>query len=833
MPLPHEDYVNLANRIAAKLGVKPSEIQFNFCLEDKQRFILSPSKNEVAVGDIQDVLNNEDHKDPLKLQEYKESLLARGRSFCAAARKFFEDYGFKDRDKQIENVNKLENEFSLLFKDKAHNENEQYHAIYDALGEELKKLVKNAKYKTPREKIERLFRNTTEKDLVDEEALVNTDRHRKIHVTVSGDLSKLTAQVEKPRECFSHLSKEQQLEYLLVYASMPRSKNGGIDHIVYSLKKNGYEHLTDAFITRYLQYQERNELPACFKKMPEWKKNRLARSMAKLVNEGIDIPIATPATLADRPGLRNAFVSSVMLLKYDRKQGTVETLRTTQPSIRCSAPIVNTESGVKEFLAFLGFRTRDTKEEQLNVLQAIAIIENEQKNNKTLPWDDPPEGSYKKVVFWQSLLKDTKFSYVEYQALRKKEAAISALKKNKEFSAAYNIGHSNHNVTGGKIFRRILNFFNRNLLRPHTNETMEKIASLRTAVSTFFNHRVKRKPRKDFIVRKLDEMLQKEDKNYNTLPQDVKENKRKEAYEKFSDALHGAFNSYWNKEIESLYEKAFFGQLEDNDLDRIFTLLDSSLEQQKTLKLVLNAINSYMKENTNSRKFGNNRQLHLGALEEIIVAESGNIFISHCKSGKDREAALKAYKCALIEFFEKNGRIYTLDDGPGARREFIEFFIASFVTNHHARLSELNSQGSEGLKSLKGVLPQDIYAELEKNFSLLMSQHKNNAELNKLGEGKVTPDKDILRKATITLGNALKPTENQNEHDTPNTSVAKVAVTLAGGDKREACRQLSKKEEEVKREFAREAPNQAIDQEPFSSRTPEPRDVTSLSTPRP
>lgn len=101
--------------------------------------------------------------------------------------------------------------------------------------------------------------------------------------------------------------------------------------------------------------------------------------------------------------------------------------------------------------------------------------------------------------------------------------------------------------------------------------------------------------------------------------------------------------------------------------------------------------------------------LMVSGAEELLLAKLDHFTLGSCRSGKDRRGLSLIYKDALSAYFCLTGDFPAADASKGGLNLLNYLVMELFVSGHQQRIAELNSVGCHGLKSLKAVLPRDIY----------------------------------------------------------------------------------------------------------------------------
>ena len=126
-----------------------------------------------------------------------------------------------------------------------------------------------------------------------------------------------------------------------------------------------------------------------------------------------------------------------------------------------------------------------------------------------------------------------------------------------------------------------------------------------------------------------------------------------------------------------------------------------------------------------------NQELVLSTLEKLLIACTGGVSHSTCKSGKDRTAMMLLYEDSIITYMLLYKQFPPLTTLSKERTRFVEIFAALFVSGHHQLLASSNASGSFGLKSIEDVLPADIYQYLTTNYPLFIQSNDFFACLNR------------------------------------------------------------------------------------------------------
>lgn len=523
--------------------------------------------------------------------------------------------------------------------------------------------------------------------LINAETLQNIQKHKAI-VTVSGNREKGLAylQVEQPKNTFADLSELQKARWKAV----------SLDQ---EMKQNQW-----------------------FENFPDWEKNFWKEKIRQAQTEPTKIAVAPVVKKSGMLGLRNILASSFARIQYQPRANQLVNPKifVSPPTLRSSNLVVTAKEAQESF-------SKEEKElTQENISQAYDICPTPVANSTAYPWPLASQhGEYRPLILFQTLLR-TKFGGDDY-VIKHKNDTINALKKHPKLASIFL--YSNHSIGAGE-FRRSEEM----MYEPNTPG---------------FDH--VEKPVKKFINEVLPAVIKSRQDVLREQVQTTSQINNDDTKQRIISALHRKSDEItrFQEECNSIFNKASKGELSELDLQRFkenAKLLNDEfhpeLDRNTSLARIFSALNAYVVA-TKERDFPKNYQLHLAALEEIIYQSTGNKFHSSCKSGKDREGALKCYRNALLAYHEQYHHFPPLSTPKENRKIFVEIFVDLFRTHHQARVAELNALGCEGQKSLKNFLPDDIYKALKNylnNDVQLIKAHAYNASLNEFGHEKIKAD---------------------------------------------------------------------------------------------
>lgn len=102
------------------------------------------------------------------------------------------------------------------------------------------------------------------------------------------------------------------------------------------------------------------------------------------------------------------------------------------------------------------------------------------------------------------------------------------------------------------------------------------------------------------------------------------------------------------------------------------------------------------------------REMHLAALEEIIVSHCGGLAWGACVSGKDRKATEVAYADSVAAYRHIYGNFPQPYATGKDRENFVNIFSNNFLSHHHQLVAGQNSPGANGIKTPGLYLPADM-----------------------------------------------------------------------------------------------------------------------------
>jgi hypothetical protein len=104
----------------------------------------------------------------------------------------------------------------------------------------------------------------------------------------------------------------------------------------------------------------------------------------------------------------------------------------------------------------------------------------------------------------------------------------------------------------------------------------------------------------------------------------------------------------------------------------------------------------------------NQREMHLSALESIIVAGVGGLAHSSCVSGKDREGIKILYMTAMEIYYHRHQNFPQYQDTSENRSEFVDIVATLYCSMHQQLNAGQNAPGANGLKTPFIYLPKDM-----------------------------------------------------------------------------------------------------------------------------
>ncbi|WP_151193491.1 hypothetical protein [Cysteiniphilum sp. JM-1] len=140
--------------------------------------------------------------------------------------------------------------------------------------------------------------------------------------------------------------------------------------------------------------------------------------------------------------------------------------------------------------------------------------------------------------------------------------------------------------------------------------------------------------------------------------------------------------------------------------------------------------------------------LSRAAYELIAVNQAGGMVHSSCKSGKDREGLLSIFADSLLIYRQeyKDGfpDLYNKED----QRRFAKIFKSLFDSEHIMKVANLNAPASYGIKSIKNILPDFLYREVQSD---MLEVYKKSSSLNKKFPKIISAQKDDVSIATAVV----------------------------------------------------------------------------------
>lgn len=225
----------------------------------------------------------------------------------------------------------------------------------------------------------------------------------------------------------------------------------------------------------------------------------------------------------------------------------------------------------------------------------------------------------------------------------------------------------------------------------------------------------------------------------------------------------------------------------------MISLLPKSQGNQNA-QMLLAALHGYQQINAGKyyKKISKDESLFRAAFEVIITESLGGLSAGGCKSGKDRRGVVGMWLKAMQICYEQTGRSgfpnsANVEKNPELRARFIKVFIEVFKTYHTQYLAHQSALGVRALKSLKNVLPDDVYTALENDPVIgeamlerdkeLADQNKpeiNNGIFQKLGRyfsnlvsAKPKPSVHVVAKPVVPTAKPAKKTAALTEERQP------------------------------------------------------------------
>ena len=100
---------------------------------------------------------------------------------------------------------------------------------------------------------------------------------------------------------------------------------------------------------------------------------------------------------------------------------------------------------------------------------------------------------------------------------------------------------------------------------------------------------------------------------------------------------------------------------------------------------------------------GRSVELFQAALEQIITSQTGSFAMSSCKSTKDRDGSVRMQVDAMMEFYDRHGRLPNYYDNKADQAEFCKIFADIYHSGHNLAQAGLNSNGCDGVKSKQPI----------------------------------------------------------------------------------------------------------------------------------
>ncbi len=624
--------------------------------------------------------------------------------------------------------------------------------------------------------------------LKDAEALANVKKHKTLVTVLETKAEEKTGThrymilIDQPCNRFSHLTHKQKQEYFEAYFST--LKNGSSEHYAFLnyfqkivANEGGKFTSDDIALAKNFSLARTTKPPAWFKNMKPWEKANLVKIMNVIFdtkNSDPDPAIATPATMrGKRPGANNLWLSQCLVVETN-KQGDVTKSSITPAVLRSSAVAVVKKSKIFG-LVTSPLPSFDNSLTAQNIAQEITLCERAQLSAHGFPWETSEPRQ--KTVVCHSLLKAVGGGDTGLNA--GKEDGIAKLRKD---MPQYKYIGINHNitcfVTTGKNADPADKRSSTTTDRPRKrtagagmgwvlmkggmdqSSDTSRDSEIKAMVESFVQKVVIHASVDNFVKNiHLDYDLPQDDDFIKKLAFTTACNKIKEIIQqavlknKATDSLtimeiqsylklntgkelnkvqaaNILLNIERNRVLVELYKDASKGILNIASIPLTIQVLGFTLDQQKSLGQILVLLNRFA--NINAEVPADlNTNLEKSAIEGLLTRYTGNIFMSGCKSGKDREAVMQLYMAALTDFYEEYGKLPNHKD-PADREKFVDKFAQLFITHHHAFLSETNSDGCQGLKSLRNILPNDIIVRINELSPGLIKLHKHSAHLNDL-----------------------------------------------------------------------------------------------------
>lgn len=649
--------------------------------------------------------------DATRLHEYTDTLYLRGKSFYEAAKMIVDHTQVKNNDILNDNLKSLFTAYESHIQSTQVKSEQQ--AYYDAFINALKDFLQVNIYPDMKDKEVLKYLKSAE--------TINNIKEKNCHITFSGDLTNpkmlegnISVQMDQPLTQFKYLSKEQQqawIEAIQKYQTNPQDK----------------------------------KIPVWFKRLPDFEKNvwinRLMDSNGKPNMDAHMCPVVKKEGI---PGLRNLALSSFATMTYEK--GAVSKKSISNKSVRSSNLVVQNKEKTSELSEGEKALTAMNIEQVNHIYD---MMKDKNKNNAqerqskeedfTTIWG----AHYPQYVLYQTLLR-VKGGGDDYVIGHKNEAIEKT--KNNSYITLHQSNHcigSPHDLAHGIMH-----------LAGANTKTMDHVSE----------------PVNDFINRIVGKAFASELKIKNISDDATKKTVLNVMNPLLEAAKKGSFT------IEM-----FKDAISNSPTLKNYTVSDDTLtshirtKQMDGLKRVLLSLNMYAQIHQKPTSYKKNYQLHMAALEELIYQDTGNRMQSSCKSGKDREGVAKTYRNAMIKYFNLyDGQLPPpKENAEGDRKKFINIFIELFITNHQARLAELNASGCQGLKSLVNVLPKDIKMAVKEDERIqqLLGMHKDNSALNTMGQSNVKADAGTYQSAKEAYSKLIEGAMLNQNADKKNASI--------------------------------------------------------------
>lgn len=762
-PIPIDKHLEAKNYIrlileAQKIsGLSLQQIQFAFCLKDKNNKLLKGSSIQAAInaflkddtaiaeffkGKTQkeiEALKNELKnlnlpENPTKLHAYVTTLQLRGESFSAAANKIIANLPISPAKKDVykEQIKNLTD----LYLEKMKQENlppEKAQAYYDAFIDSLKFIIKPEFPKKNDKALSKCLQNA--------ETLCNMTE-RKAQFTFTGKAlpdERVHLQMDEPRNRFCDFAAEQKNEWIKTYWAYLIEKDVKekiLMQVMAAIDKNPN-----------LKDQEEEILAHIVLTMPAMIKESIDElddeARAEIINKHVKVPewmiekseynsvvFAANENKNDFLKLPKWFAKLEDWEKEDWMRTMDEIMKSGNDEM-CMGPVVkkNGVPGLRN-AALSSYATIEFKDDSLKTSVSPQSVRSSnlivgKEASKTF-YEEQTADNIRQVGHLYKTMRETPkeaFPW-EWSKVHTPITLCQTLLRMKG-------GGDDHVIDNKNKVAETLNGENTFVFTSnHCIGTPNKVIFLALSMmgsNTKGNEHIT-KPIQDFIDNAV----------IPTLTSQITDKKNEQTIRNaFCNAQLGKFTGFKKQDLADLTEP-----------------------QKKSLTRIFSALNEYVNVDK-EKNYKQNYQLHEAALEEIIYQYTGNRIQSSCKSGKDREGILKCYRNAMLAYFDETGTFPPLNADARGRKHFVELFMEFFKSNHQARLAELNAAGCNGLKALKNILPYDIYQAVKE--SGLLTQHKQNSSLNELGKAAVKRDEATYQEAKNDLHLNLTGTKEEQK----------------------------------------------------------------------